>query len=66
MTKDYNPKEYHDKGRKFYWGKDLTEKQMAALRNGEIFTLLDKNERPIKKIFMDSYDKIREYGLRGK
>jgi hypothetical protein len=56
----YQPKEYSDNGKTLQWGKDISEPDMELLRNGEIFTLLDDNGTPKFKIFMDSYNVIRE------
>ena len=60
MNKEYQPKKYFSKGQTLEWGKDLTPKQMEALRKGEAFILLDKNKVPYRRILMDSYNQIRE------
>ena len=60
MDTKYNPKQYFDNSNTLEWGKNLTKKQILALKNGEIFTLNDKNGKPIRKILMDSYNQIRE------
>lgn len=57
---EWNPKEYHNEGKTLEWGKDLTEEQSAAMREGEIFTLLDEKGKPYSIVLMDSYDTIRE------
>ncbi|MCK4792091.1 MAG: hypothetical protein KAV87_50650 [Desulfobacteraceae bacterium] len=60
---EYQPKNYFSKDRKFEWGKDLTPKQMKALRKGEVFVLLGEDGKPSKRILMDSYNQIRERDL---
>ena len=60
MDTKYNPKQYFDNNNTLEWGKDLTKKQISSLKNGEIFTLIDKNRNPFRKILMDSYNQIRE------
>ena len=61
---EYQPKNYFSKDRKLEWGKDLTPKQMKALRKGECFKLLDKDGKPYKMILMDSYNTIREKAIK--
>lgn len=61
---EYQPKKHYSKGRTFEWGKDLTPKQMKALRKGEVFVLLGEDGKPFKRILMDSYNQIRERNLR--
>ena len=60
---EYQPKKYFSKGRTFEWGKNLTPKQMRALRKGEVFVLLAEDGKPFKRILMDSYNQIRERDL---
>jgi hypothetical protein len=55
----YHPKHYFDDGRTVEFGADLGPERMEALRRGEIFTLLDREGRPLKRILMDSYDQLR-------
>ena len=62
---EYQPKNYFSKGRTIKWGKDLTRRQMKALRKGEAFVLLGKDGKPLKRILMDSYNMLRERKLRG-
>lgn len=61
---EYQPKEYFTKGRTLEWGKDLTPKQMKALKKGEVFILLGEDGKPHCRILMDSYNQIRERNLR--
>lgn len=56
----YNPKQYFFKGNTLKWGKNLTPKQMKALRQGEVFILLAESGKPHKRILMDFYNQIRE------
>ena len=60
----WNGKDHHNDGRTLEWGKDLTPGQIQALREGEVFTLIDEDEKPYSLVLMDSYDQIRE-GLIG-
>jgi len=60
----WNPKDYFFKGRTFEWDKDLTSKQMKALKKGEVFILLGEDGKPLARILMDSYNQIRERNLR--
>lgn len=57
---EYNPKKHFSKGRTLEWGKDLTPKQMKALRKGEVFILMDKDGYAHSRVLMDSYNQIRE------
>jgi hypothetical protein len=60
----WEPKEYHDHGRVLQWGQDLTGEQKAALRGGEVFTLLNESGEPHSIVLMDSYGTIREKRVR--
>ncbi len=60
---EYQPKEYFSKDRAIGWGKDLTRRQMKALRKGEVFKLLNKDGVPFKTILMDSYNMLREKAI---
>ena len=60
MPIKWNPKKYFYKGRTLEWGKDLTQKQIKSLRQGEVFMLLDENKKLNRTILMDSYNQIRE------
>jgi hypothetical protein len=60
----YQPKNYFSKDRTLEWGKDLTPKQMKALRKGEVFKFLDKDGKPFKMILMDSHNVIREKAIK--
>ena len=62
----WNPKEYFSKKRTLTWDKDLTSKQMDALKKGEVFILLGEDGKPYSRVLMDSYDQIRERNLRQK
>jgi hypothetical protein len=61
---EYQPKRYFSKTRTLEWGKDLTPKQMKALRKGEVFVLLGEDGKPLKRILMDSYNMIREKAMK--
>lgn len=56
----YQPKKYFCNDRKVKPGNDLTEEQMIALRDGEVFILLDEDGHPASQLLMDSYNQIRE------
>lgn len=60
----YRPKMYFNDGRTLKWGKNISSEHMGALREGEIFTLLNSNNVPTYFIFMDSYNKIWESKIR--
>lgn len=60
---EYQPKKYFSKARTLEWGKNLTPKQMKALKKGEVFVLLGKDGKRLKRILMDSYNQIRERDL---
>ena len=60
---EYQPKNYFSKDRAIEWGKDLTRRQMKALRKGEVFKLLNKDGKPFKMILMDSYNMLREKAI---
>lgn len=49
-----------DNGRTLEWGKNISPENMTLLRQGEVFTLLDADGQPHKRILMDSYGTIRE------
>lgn len=53
-------KDYRNRGRTLDWGCDIPAEKMVAMRNGEVFVLLDATGRPYSKVLMDSYDTIRE------
>jgi hypothetical protein len=59
----YNPKTYYNNGRQLQWGCRLTNEQMQALRNGEIFTHHDPDDND-RCVLIDSYDVIREGCMR--
>jgi len=61
-----NPKEYFHEGRTLTWGKDLSSKQMKALREREVFILLGEDGKPYSQVLMDSCGQIRERNLRKK
>lgn len=61
---EYQPKKYFSKDRAIKLGKDLTPKQMKALRKGEVFKILGKNGKPFKMILMDSYNMLREKAIK--
>lgn len=57
---NWRPKTYENKGHFLFWGRNLTDEQMTALKNGEIFTLLDIRLNPCKEVFMDAFNQIEE------
>lgn len=59
----YLQKEYFNDDRTLEWGQNIPPEKLEGLRKGEILTLLDENGDPLKKIFMDSYDTIRQQKL---
>lgn len=60
MIGKWTPKHYHNLSRTLQWGKNLTNEERDALRDGEIFMLLDERGNPHSHIIMDSYGQIRE------
>jgi hypothetical protein len=54
------PKTYFDNGRILIFGKDIPEDKFLALQEGEVFTLLNIENKPFSKVLMDSYGTIRE------
>jgi hypothetical protein len=60
---EWNPKTYFYRRRFLTWKKDLTKRQIKALRKGEIFVLLDAEGFPHAVILMDSYNQIRERAI---
>lgn len=56
----HSPKKYFTKHITLEWDKNLTAEQMGALRDGEVFILLNEQAKPYSQVFMDSYDRIRE------
>ena len=58
--KDVIRETLYNKGWTLEWGKDLSEETKVALKNREIFTLLDKEGKPYSLILMDSFRQLRE------
>ena len=56
----YDPKKYFDNGRVLLWGEDLSPEASEAMLSGEIFTLLDPDGEPHRKVLKDTYNQIRE------
>ena len=57
-------KKYFDNGNTLNWGEDIPQDKVYALKQGEIFTLLDKDKKPFSKVLMDSYGITREKPLK--
>ncbi len=57
---DWNPKDYKDTGDTVTLGQDLGCDRMALLRKGHVFTLVDKDGKPISKLGMNSFDELWE------
>jgi|GEM_PF-4538587 len=52
-----------DEGRTTPWGVDLTPEIMDAMRNGEVFTVLDPSGKPHSKICIDPYGQMRQRAI---
>ena len=60
---EWNPKTHVDRDNVLLWGDDMTDEQLTAMKNGEVFILLSEDEKPFSRVLMDSYDQIREQKL---
>ncbi len=62
-SEEHHPKKYYDKKRTLRWGENIPPKELTALRNGEIFTLLDGDGKPYSRVLADSFNVLREQKL---
>lgn len=59
MDDYYGPKNYFDAGATVAPRSDLGAERMERLRGGEVFTVLNDDGTPDRRILMDSFNTIR-------